>query len=141
MCVSVGVNLTHLTSLGNGKICRADKINCLVYTAHTDTHSYTNSHVLSHAWMPLAPNTVITHKHTYARIIARALALTNTNTLVYFYIITGKILSIQNHQDIIHCMQMLMQHKMVNIYVSQSSGFRAIEWLFSRLSSDVCVPH
>lgn len=25
------------------EICRADRINCLVYTAHTDTHSYTDS--------------------------------------------------------------------------------------------------
>lgn len=38
---------------------QTDEINCLVYTAHTDTHSYTNSHVHHHTWMLLAANTVL----------------------------------------------------------------------------------
>ena len=45
------------------KICRAEEINCLVYTAHTDTHSYTNSHVHHHAWMPIAANTALPETH------------------------------------------------------------------------------
>lgn len=40
-----------------------------------------------------------------------------------------------------HCMQMLLQLKKVNINVSRSSGLGAIERLWSTLSSDVCVPH
>lgn len=43
--------------------------------------------------------------------------------------------------NIMHCMQMLLQLKKVNINVSRSSGLGAIERLWSTLSSDVCVPH
>lgn len=56
------LNVAHLARTGRERICRADEINCLVYTTHTDTHSHTNLHVRRHAWTPMAANAVIAHK-------------------------------------------------------------------------------
>lgn len=137
------VNLAHLTSLhlGNEKICRADKINCLVYTAHTDTHSYTNSHVHCHAWMPLAANTVLTDTHmnrwrdcSYTTLTVNETKKLNNSSLKcmveFFFKITDTALYLLDiwldFQHIMHSMLMLIQCDMVNINMNQSSGFRAI---------------
>lgn len=45
-------------------ICKGDKINCLLYTAHTDTHSYVIRVYVLNAWMLIVANTVIRHKCT-----------------------------------------------------------------------------
>lgn len=62
VCARDNLNVAHLVATGRERICGADEINYLVYTAHADTHSQANSHVRRHAWTPMAANTVIAHK-------------------------------------------------------------------------------
>lgn len=56
-CAEACVNSAHLAAHENGKTFRTDAINCLVYTSHTDTLSYTDT------YMHKAMHT--THRHTY----------------------------------------------------------------------------
>lgn len=113
---------TWLTSLklgGGEKICGADEINCLVYTAHTGTHSYTRftctSSCMDAVSCTYSPHTYMTRQWGCTGTTDKE---TQLNINIYqkwkdtFYLLNIKLY----FPHIMH--SMLIQLNMVNINVS-----------------------